>query len=46
MQPGGAGDAATRARNRQTLTRWSLAIAASVAVVAGLVLVAVGRRKA
>ena len=38
MYPGGAGDAATRERNRRTLTRWSLAIAVILAAVVGLVL--------
>jgi len=38
MYPGGAGDAATRERNRRTLTHWSLAIAVVLAAVIGLVL--------
>jgi proton-dependent oligopeptide transporter, POT family len=38
MYPGGAGDATTRERNRRTLARWSLAIAAFLAVLVGLVL--------
>jgi POT family proton-dependent oligopeptide transporter len=38
MYPGGAGDAATRAENRRTLSRWALGIAGFLALIAGLVL--------
>jgi POT family proton-dependent oligopeptide transporter len=38
MHPGGAGDATAREQSRRTLTRWTLAIAAGLAVVIGLVL--------
>jgi POT family proton-dependent oligopeptide transporter len=38
MQPGGAGDAATREQNRRTLRRWGVAIAALLAVILALVL--------
>ncbi len=38
MDPGGAGDAATRTRSRRTLTRWSIAIGALVTLVLGLAL--------
>jgi POT family proton-dependent oligopeptide transporter len=37
MYPGGAGDAAKREQNRQTLRRWGAAIALFLAAVAGLV---------
>jgi POT family proton-dependent oligopeptide transporter len=38
MQPGGAGDAATREQNRRTLTRGFLALAVALALLAGLVM--------
>ena len=37
MHPGGAGDAASRERNRRTLARWGIGIAVAVALLAGLV---------